>query len=67
MISLQILLEGRTKVICFEAAQEDTIKVGIVRPTLTVCAKRGGWDGALHSMLYDMSWRAHQSILHCHI
>jgi len=24
---LQILLEGRTKVICFEAAQEDTIKV----------------------------------------
>ena len=25
---MQILLEGRTKVICFEAAQEDTIKVG---------------------------------------
>ena len=25
---VQILLEGRTKVICFEAAQEDTIKVG---------------------------------------
>ena len=28
LMLVQILLEGRTKVICFEAAQEDTIKVG---------------------------------------
>ena len=28
LMLVQILLEGRTKIICFEAAQEDTIKVG---------------------------------------
>ena len=28
LMLVQILLEGRTKVICFEAAEEDTIKVG---------------------------------------
>lgn len=29
LCDMQILLEGRTKIICFEAAQEDTIKVGV--------------------------------------
>ena len=33
LCDMQILLEGRTKIICFEAAQEDTIKVGAGEPS----------------------------------